>query len=270
MRKAILAVLISCVASSAFAGGDMRYRRIGLEDAACDVGLLYSPRSSGADIVVSAIATGKGAEFRKWEVTDMRLRTPAGRLRPSAEGKFFVNKESFFRVPAAVVFAALGTQIPASGNTFSKGITRTGAAIGLGVLALTAKGDMAGRRCVFSLDAAAAAEVAGGDVCVEITIENRDLHLKRSVEACLGKPEAGPAKAPDYGAFTQDELRSSINALGMEAEMLRKEQAAFKGGADGQYEEMQRKIDDIETRRGIAYKVWYERDREESVGSLSH
>jgi hypothetical protein len=260
MKKLAILVSAVCVAASALAGEDMRYKRFDLDQASCDVGILYKERPGGIDIDVAAIATGRGSEFRKWEVTDIRLRISGGKLRPSAEGKFFVNKESFFRVPSAVVFAVLGTQIPAYGNAWNKTVTRAGAAIGLGVLAFAAKGDIAGRRCVFSLDRAVAGRIDDRTDAVEITIADSFLHLSYTVEAPLVRPGLPTAPAPDYGRLTQDELRNTINALAMEAGMLRKEQAAYKRGEDGRYDELQRKIEDIETKRGIAYKFWYERE----------
>jgi hypothetical protein len=260
MKKISIVALVLLFASFASAQDNIRYRRIELDDASCDVGILYTARPGGVDIAVSAIATGRGAEFRKWEVTDIRLRIAGGKLRPSAEGKFFVNKESFFRVPSAVVFAVLGSQIPAYGSGLNKGITRTGAAIGLGVLAFTAKGDIAGQKCVFDIDDKLAGAIDPATDAVEITIADNGIHRRHTVEVRLDRPSEPSAAAPDFGAMNQDELRNTINALAMEAGILRKEQSACKRGADPRYDELQRKIDDIEARRGLAYKLWYDRE----------
>ena len=157
------------------------YGRLELDRATCDVGVLLKPRPDGMDVIVAAIATGRGAEFRKWKVTGIWLSIGGEKFRPDAEEKFFVNKESLFRLPAAVVFAVIGAQIPASGSDLQKGITRTGAAIGLSILAFTAKGDITGQKSVFRLDGAAAARIAEGRDFVEITVENEDLRAKQSV-----------------------------------------------------------------------------------------
>lgn len=268
--RAVLPALALLTALSIFtqassAQDDMRYRKVTIDQASCDVGVLYKVRPGGLDVVVSAIATGQGAEFRKWKVTDIRLRIGSAKIRPHAEGKFFVNKESFFRVPAAVVFAALGTQVTGQGNSLAQGITRAGATVGLGLLALTAKGDIAGERCVFKVEDPLATSINESIDAIEITVQNDDMHAKELIEVGLEKPEQAPALAPEYGKLTQDELRAAINAMAVQVGEFEKEKEGLRRGVDPRYDELQRKIDFLETRRGIAYKIWFERKQEGAI-----
>ena len=119
---------------------EVQYKSFKLDKETCDAAILYRNTGDGLFVGVSAITLGKGAEFRKWEVTDIRLRINGRAVRPDKSEPFFTTKESFFRFPAAVLFAAVGALGTYSGSGLSQGISAAGMAIGLGLLVLQAKG----------------------------------------------------------------------------------------------------------------------------------
>lgn len=70
-------------------------------------------------------------------------------------------------------------------------------------------------------------------------------------------PEKSPP--PDYGRMGQDELLGLVNTLGDDIVILEKDRQSFKYGTDPEYDEIQRKIEKLQTERGIAYEKWLER-----------
>ena len=240
---------------------EIQYKKFKLEKVSCDAGILYKYTPEGMKIGVSAIATGKGAEFRKWSVTDIRLRVNQAAIRPDESGKFFVTEASFFRVPAAVVFAAIGTQIDVGGTDLEKGIGKAGAAIGLGLLVMQAHGDIDGQRCVFNLDKGTVSAIEAGRGAVEITMEDPDEHLTEVVKIGVVKPAIGPEEKLDYKNMSQDELIGLVDRLEGEVAGLEKDQGSYKYGVDPEYDELQQKIERLQTERGIAYKTWFEHNK---------
>jgi len=237
----------------------MQYRQFNFADVTCNVGFLYKKVPAGMLLVVSAIPYGKGAEFRKWRITDIRLSIAGRKIKPSQTSKFFVTKENFWKYPSAVLFAVIGAQIPVSGSDLYKTVSRTGAAAGLGLLALQAQGDIAGERSTFDIDSATADRVIEGLDAIEITIEHPELHRKETARVPLSKSPAADAACAECEKMGEADLRKLIDSLESQAAKLRDEQRACAGARDPAFDRLQRDIDLLETRRGVAYQVLLER-----------
>ncbi|GEM_PF-1567651 len=249
----------ACCGEMAISQEDLDYRKFKLDNETCDVAVLYRDTKDGADVAISAIAMGKGANFRKWLVTDVRLRSGEDRIRPDDYGKFYVRQESFFRLPAAVLFAALGTQINVSGSSLNQGIGKAGAAIGLGLLAWAAKGDIEGYKCLFRLNKDIADRIKAGRVFAEIKVENQDEHLQDTIKIGIAKQASRADNKAKYEKMGQDELAKLIAHLGWRAKTLEEEQSSYKYGVDPKYDEIQSRIEDIETQRAVAHEIWFEK-----------
>jgi len=260
----VIFALILFFSSAAFSQEEIQYRRFKLEKASCDVGLLYRNTTGGMDIAVSAIATGKGAEFRKWTISDIKLNIGGERIRPDRSGKFYTTEESFFRIPAAILFAAIGTQIDVSGSGLEKGIAKAGMAIGLGLLVLQARGEIAGENCVFNLSKDRVDRIEEGADAIDIIIENTDMHFKDTVKIGIAKAPSPAEVKTDRSKLSQDELLKKVDTLEGEVRELEKEQGPYKYGSDPQYDVIQRKIETLQTERALAYKTWFERNRDRS------
>jgi len=243
----------------AFSQEEVQYKKFKLENVSCDAGMLYRKTNNGMEIGVSAIATGFGAEFRKWDVADIRLYIDAERIRPDKSGKFYVKKESFFRIPAAVLFAALGTQIDVGGSSIEKGIAKAGMAVGLGLLVLQAHGEITGEKRVFILDKDLEDKIVDGRDAVEITVENEDLHENQTIRIGIAKTITETSGKAEFKKMSKPELQKLIDTLEGEVVTLEKEQEAYRYGIDAGYDEIQRKIEKRQTERGVAYKVWFEK-----------
>lgn len=239
---------------------EIEYRKFKLDRSACDTAILYRQTGKGMDIGVSAIATGKGAYFRKWKITDIKLHIGDERIKPDRSDKFYVREESFWRIPAAVLFAALGTQIPVSGSGLEQGIAKAGMAIGLGLLVWQAKGDIGGQRSVFHLDKALERKAFDGKSFAEIRFENEDEHLQETVKIGIAKPVFKPDNKELYADMSRVELTKLIDDLGARVKTLEDEQAPYKYGKDPEYDQLESEIENIQTQRGVAYKVWFEKE----------
>ncbi|MFH1665669.1 MAG: hypothetical protein ABIA77_05945 [Candidatus Omnitrophota bacterium] len=197
-----LFVLITVIAVNGQAQGDqpqenLEYRTVTEDGVACDVGVLYKNVPGGQEVTIAAMAVGEGADFRKWEITDIKLKSGNNLIRAAVSDKFYGAKESVFRRPAAVAFAAIGSQYeryssscssggvcpvtgePAGGETggqgkIARGIDKAGMAAGLGLLTAQAKGEITGEICVFNVT-----DEAGGKVdAVNLVVENKEKHKK--------------------------------------------------------------------------------------------
>jgi hypothetical protein len=239
------------------ANEEIAYKNFKLERSACDTAILYRQTREGMDIGVSAIATGKGAEFRKWSVTDIKIHSGDERIRPDTWDKFYVTEASFFRIPAAVLFAALGTQISVSGTALEQGIAKAGTAIGLGLLVLAAKGDIAGQKCVFHFDAQRAESVFNSNSFVEIRIEDAGQHWQDSVKIGISKPLFKEGGKDLYAKLEKGELSKLVDDLGVKVNELEKEQALYKYGVNPEYDHIQAKIENLQEERGLAYQAWF-------------
>jgi len=264
-----MSVPIFVVASLVFTSGissakdNAEYRQFTLGKVSCDAAVSYKTTKDGLEVKVAAVAYGKGSEFRKWDVTDIRLHIGREAITTENSSRFFVKKESVFRYPAAVVFAALGTQASAAGSGFNKAVTATGATIGFGLLALMAEGDITGERDIFTLSWDTADKITEPGDCILITVEDTDEHLKETVRIALMK---APPEEPrfDFTHMRQDELLQIMDTLGAQINTIRNNQSKYKRGADKEYDEMQGRIEALETERAHAYKTWFERGRKTS------
>jgi hypothetical protein len=190
--------------------GAIQYKSIKKRDISCDIGTLYkNTPDGGLDVTVSAIAKGKGSDFRKWKVKDIKLDIDGDAIRPGEAELFYSVKESVFRVPAAVVFAAIGTQYeryssscsggevcPVTGQptggreqgAISRGIDKAGMAAGLGLLVAQAKGEITGSKCVFKLDKDTADRLSKKNGKIRIVFENPERHRTETVEFPVPPP----------------------------------------------------------------------------------
>ena len=209
MRK-IISVLVVFMMPLAISFADdqqepqeaIEYKSIEVKKVTCDIGVLYVKRDQGLDITVAAVATGKGAEFRKWEPTDIKLDIDGVIIRSNTSDKFYGTKESIFRLPAAFVFAAIGTQyerhafhIEKSGGTYSisrvevggvaGAIDKAGMAAGMGLLVSQAKGEITGLRNTFKVDKELADKIEAKKAKVKIVIENKEAQKKERIKVPL-------------------------------------------------------------------------------------
>ena len=193
----VLVVLIFAVVpfQGLFSEDAIQYETLDTEKASCNIGMLYRQTENGMDIEISALATGKGADFRAWKIKDIKLNIDGSRTRPDSQENFYITKESFFRGPATVVFAVIGIQyeqyaerLKSSGTApatmkhseagpIGKSIDKAGMATGLGFMASQAAGDITGLTCTFHLDNKIAESIDGNDT-VEIVFMNEDKHIR--------------------------------------------------------------------------------------------
>ncbi|MDP2913726.1 MAG: hypothetical protein Q8N91_06980 [Candidatus Omnitrophota bacterium] len=259
VSAAVLSVILSASVSFSQNEEEAQYRKFKLENASCDVGLLYKNTPEGTGLGISAIATGKGAQFRRWKVTEIKLCIDGRILKAEGIKKFYVREESFWRVPAAVLFVALGIADSGNGSGLENGIGKAGVALGMGLLALQAKGDIEGKRAFFNLDKKTAENIQDGRDAIEIRIEDERLHLKDTIKIGIPKIRSGAAVKDDYSRMGQDDLIKLVDTLKYEIESLEKEQASYKYGADPGYDRIQREIEELQARRGMAYNRWLEK-----------
>lgn len=244
-----------------FCQEEAHYRNIKMENCSCHVGVLYKKTPQNTTIAVSAVATGKGAEFRKWNITAIRLAAGGERIWPDSEEKFFARKENFFRVPAAVLFAVVGAEAGAriSASGLEKGITSAGMAAGLGLLTLAAKGEITGQKSIFTLDEKAVNGITAGRDFIEITAEDQDMHLKEEFKVGVIRPVYAPGPAAGFEKMDDVELGRALDGMKDRLATLEAEQSSYRAGADPEYDRIQTEIEDLQAERGIAYTLWMEK-----------
>ena len=260
-RAAFFAALILISAQLSFSQEETEYKKFKFDDAFCNVGVHYKKSPQGLTVGVSAIATGKGAEFRKWNVSSIKMRIGDKRFNPDKEGKFYVTEESLFRVPAAIVFAAIGAFGEYGGSDFNNTFSKIGVALGMGLIALQAKGEITGERCVFYIPADLASKIEEGKDNIEITIGNDDQHLEDSIKIGLIIPAADFKSRYNFENMSENELSKKMDSLKSDIVLLDQEQSSYKYGQDPQYDAIQKKIEILETERGLAYKAWFDKKR---------
>ena len=241
----------------AYSQEESQYKKFKMDNETTDAAIMYKVRPDGMDVAVSAVTTGKGAEFRKWEVTDIRLRIAGEAVRPDSYGRFYVTKESIFRYPAAVLFGVIGAFSTYGQSGLNAGITAAGMAIGLGLLASQAKGEITGRNASFKLSGELAGKIGDGDAA-EITTEDTNFHWKDVIRTGLTPPLAVASNpTPDYSGMTRDEIVVKMDMMKSEIEGLEMKQSSYRYGESPEYDDIQKKIESLETERGLAYRVWY-------------
>ncbi len=237
---------------------EIHYRNVKLENCECHIGIVYTKARDKNSIAVSAVATGKGAEFRKWNVSSIRLVVDGDRIRPDSEERFYVTKESLFRVPAAVLFAAIGIAagVNTGGSGLEKGVAAAGLGLGMGLLVLAAKGEINGTKSVFTVNKELDNSIKTDRDFIEITAEDEGMHLKETFKIALMKPFYAPGPSADYAKMSEAELSSALNSMRGRLAVLEEEQSSYRYGSDPEYDIIQRKIEDIQAERGIAYMLW--------------
>jgi len=253
------AILILFCASSAFSHEEVEYKKFKFVDSSCYVGVHYKSSQKGLLIGVSAIATGNGAEFRKWKVSDIKIDYDGRRCKPDKESKFYVTEESLFRVPGAIVFAAIGAFGEYGGSNLNNNLSKIGVGLGMGLIALQAKGEITGERCVFNIPPDELDKINEGRDCIEILIENEGLHLKESIKIAIIKPSGELSDRYNFANMTKAELSGLMGTLKNKIAVLEKEQADYKYGQDTEFDVIQKRIESCEAERGMAYKAWFER-----------
>jgi len=194
----VIFTLFIVAQSSAQEQEGIEYKTVTVRKTDCDIGILYRRTPEGMEIQVAAMAIGQGADFRKWEVTDIKLDIDGNIIRPVEFNKFYGRKESVFRVPAAVIFAAIGLMYEQYAYEYSgsgvrrveqgavaRTIDKVGMAAGLGLLASQAKGDITGLKSTFKLDNAMADKIDGKNDIVKLIVENREQQQKERMETTL-------------------------------------------------------------------------------------
>jgi hypothetical protein len=266
MLKKIIAALICIVlyAGPSFSQEEVEYKKFKFDESSCDVGVHYKKVKKGLLIGVSAIATGKGSEFRKWEVSDIKINIDSRRFMPDKESNFYVTEESLFRVPGAILFAAIGAFGEYGGSNLNNNLSKIGVGLGMGLIALQAKGEITGKRCVFNVPPDELDKIVEGRDSIGIMIKNEDLHLKESIKIGIIKPSGELKDKYNFSKMTQDGLSGLMATLRDKIVVLEKEQADYKYGQDPEFDVIQKKIENCETERGMAYKAWFERNAKRS------
>lgn len=260
MNKILAAAIpILLCASSAFSYEEVEYKKFKFDESSCDVGVHYRSARKGLSIGVSAIATGKGAEFRKWKVSYIKMNSDGQRFRPDEESNFYVTEESLFRVPGAILFAAIGAFGEYGGSNLNNNLSKIGVGLGMGLLALQAKGEITGERCVFNIPSDKLYKIDQGRDYIEIQIENENLHLKESIKIAIIKPSGELGDKYNFANMTRGGLSDLMDTLKDRIAVLEKEQVNYKYGQDPEFDIIQKKIESCETERGMAYKAWFER-----------
>jgi len=264
-RVVVISIFLSAAilaSPDSYCQEEAHYRNIKMENCSCHVGVRYKKQAQNTMMAVSAVATGKGAEFRKWDITAIRLIVGGDRIWPDREDKFYVRKENFFRVPAAILFAVIGAEAGyhMGGSGLDRGIASVGLAAGLGLLTLAAKGEITGQKGFFTLNAKTADGITPGVDFIEITAEDRDMHLKQEFKIGVIKPLYAPDMAlADYEKMGSAELGKALDGMKGRLATLEEEQSSYRSGADPEYDRIQKEIEGLEAERGIAYTLWLEK-----------
>ncbi len=133
-----------------------------------------------------------------------------------------------------------------------------GSTIGLGLLALMAEGDVTGERDTFILGWDTVDKILESRDYISITVENTDQHQKESIKINLMKAPIEEARF-DFSNMRQDELLQVMDTLENQIKTVTNNLSKYKFEVDPEYEEMQKRIESLETERAAAYKTWYER-----------
>jgi len=108
-----------------------------------------------------------------------------------------------------------------------------------------------------------------GSDALEVTVENPHAHLTEMIKIGVTKFPLKEERRYDFSRMSQDDLVKLVDALGTDVEALERESKEYRYGVDPEYEAVQRKIENLQTRRALAYQVWFEReqDRRSSKGA---
>ncbi|GEM_PF-3128981 len=186
-------------------GEEIQYKKVGGNGMAVDTGILYTPTPGGMNVTTSAVATGQGANFRKWEITDIRMNVDGDVINPSEKNKFYIEKASYLRGAAAVTITAIGSQYrrhsdqtesgevcpvtgekkePSEEKETSAG-DRAAMAAGMGLLASQARGEIPAIKAVFNLNQDQAQKVLDKKSELQVTAKNAATHQEQNVKIPL-------------------------------------------------------------------------------------
>ena len=186
----------------------IQYKQVKVNDVTSDTGVLIKDTPTGSRVDISSLPTGKGANFRKWEVDKIALDFDGERVRPVKCDNFYVVKESALKGPATAVFVALGSQYkgyadkagsgevcPITGekkagsdveeNKLSEGINRAGIAAGLGLIVSQARGQITGKKCAFELNKEQSQKLKDKKGKAKINLINEDDNLQETIDLPL-------------------------------------------------------------------------------------
>lgn len=186
----------------------VQYSEDKLEDVTANTAIVTKDTAEGKEIDVSVLPTGKGIDFRNWEVTDVTLVIDGRKIKPRTKDNFYVDKESCLKGPATLAIVALGAQykpyveeaesgkvcpvtgkkIEGSGKKKShadEAINKAGVATGMGLLASQAKGTITGKKCRFDIDKNTAEKLDGQDDYARITVLNETNNKERTIKVPL-------------------------------------------------------------------------------------
>lgn len=184
----------------------VQYSKDKIEDVATDTAIVTKDTPQGKEIDVSALPTGKGIDFRKWEVKDITLLLDGQKVKPVKKDNFYVDKESYFRGAAATVITAIGIayspyvkeaesgevchvtgkESESKGKGYEKTpAERAAVAAGIGLLASQAKGTITGKKCSFNLDKNTADKLDGRDDYARVTVMLEDRNITRTINVPL-------------------------------------------------------------------------------------
>lgn len=174
------------------------------ENTSCDFGILYRETEEGLDVEVAGVAIGKGTDVRRWEISDIKLDVEGVYIRPVSNNFFYGERKSIFALPAAFVFAAIGTQYEMYGDDCSSGqlcnvtghpergaiatgIDKAGMTLGLGLLAAQAKGEIKGLKSVFKLNKEQEALFKKNSARIRFVLEDNSTSRKKKLSADITK-----------------------------------------------------------------------------------
>lgn len=186
---------------------EVQYKKLGGDRVTLDTGTAYKMRSDGMDVDVAALPTGKGADFRKWTVDEVKLDVDGKTIEPSREEDFYVARESVAKEAAVATFVALGSQYrrcaegaesgevcPVTGqrkeaserkDTSQDAIDKAGMAAGLGLLSSQAKGEIKGKKASFNLNKDQAQKVLDKKAQMKAVVSNKATHQSQTLKTTL-------------------------------------------------------------------------------------
>lgn len=235
--KVALIILIAALfaATSAFSSEErMEYKRFNPEEVSCYTAVKYNFSGDKLRVAVSAITCGKDSRPARWAVSGININIAGRSIKPNTSAEFFTRRESITGFPAAVAFEAL-SRTPSTG-----------------LLVKRSEGDLSGLRHTFYLDTGTMEKIDEGRDFIEITLEDAKSSLKKTLKISLKKPPFEEERFV-YDAMSPEDLTKIIDALSAQEAVLEKNLANYRRDADPEYEEVERKIEDIQAERALAY-----------------
>jgi len=188
----------------------IEYQNIKRGKLTCDVGVLGKDMPENqVELTVVVVAVGKGTDYRKWVTTDIKLDIDGNLFRSGELQKFYGQQKSLFRLPAAFVFGAIGSQYEMYGDScesgqtcpvtgqptvqqpergpIARGIDKAGMAAGLSLLTLQAKGEITGVKAKFRIQDEVVKKAEGKKSIVKLVVENKEKKKKERFQFDIDK-----------------------------------------------------------------------------------